>query len=210
MKILLASKEKFLIEKGYSLLGIPNEQLRIGYIITAQTVTDDLNFLNYLKECDKEMVSRGINFETFDLKGKSEKEILDFFSDKNVVHVGGGSPLYLLKIVRETGFDLILKKLLDRGLCYVGCSAGSYLMCPTMEVSMWKEGRSTYGLTDFTALNYVPFCLLCHYTEEKRDEIKEKMKTLKYPLRLLKDDQAILFEDGKYTFIGAEAETVIE
>ena len=81
-------------------------------------------------------------------------------------------------------------------------------MCPTIEVSDWSlDGQDRFGVSDFTALNYVPFVLKVHYKDESREQIKEKMKTLMYPLRLLKDGQGILVENGKYTFFGDEDET---
>jgi peptidase E len=170
MKLVLASKEKFLIEKGYDLLGIPKEELRIGYITTALQVVEDAEYLTYMKEYEEDMMKAGIHFEPFDLKDKSEEAIRVFFADKNVVQVSGGNPFYLLKYVRESGFAAILEELLTKGLAYVGCSSGSYLMCPTVEVGGWKVSRNRYGVTDFTALGYVPFLLKCHYTEDQKEK----------------------------------------
>jgi len=206
MKLLLASKEKFLIKKGYSLLNIPKDKLRIGYINTALKVVQDLEYLAYMKGYEEEMIKEGIYFEEFDIKDKTETEIRDFFVDKNVIQVSGGNPFYLLKTVRESGFDKVLKDLLNNGLCYVGCSSGSYLMCPTVEIGGWKTTRNKYGVTDFNALRYVPFLIKCHYTDEQKEKVLGKMKELKYPLRILRDDQAFLVEDGNYTFIGNSEE----
>lgn len=83
-------------------------------------------------------------------------------------------------------------------------------MCPTIEVAGWKAGRDQYGLTDFTALWYVPFLLKCHYTDDSKENILEKMKGLKYPLRVLKDDQAFLVENGNVTFVGDGEEVIIK
>jgi hypothetical protein len=76
-------------------------------------------------------------------------------------------------------------------------------MCPTIEVADWnKTGRDRFGLTDFSALGYVPFVLKVHYKDEAEEEVRENMKTLKYPLRILRDGQGILAEDEKYSFVG--------
>ena len=76
-------------------------------------------------------------------------------------------------------------------------------MCPTIEVSNWDTtGKIRYGVTDFTALNYVPYVFKVHYKDEQESKVRENMKTLKYPLRILRDGQGILVEDGKYTFVG--------
>lgn len=202
MKLLLASKEKFLIKKGYDLLDIPRDKLRIGYITTALKVVDDLEYLAYMKEYVREMTEAGINFTEFDIEDKSEKEIRDFFADKNVIQVSGGNLFYLLGTIRKSGFDVILRDLLDKGLWYVGCSAGTYILCPTVEVGGWKASRNRYGITDFTGLSYVPFLIKCHYTDDMKEKVLEKSKDLQYPLRILRDDQAFLIKDSICSFIG--------
>ena len=176
MKLLLASKEKFLLDIGYSLLGIPKDQLKIGIINTALKQVQDEEYLKYMKEYIELMKSSGLDFKEFDIDGKSETEIYDFFEDRNVIQVNGGNPFFLLKKVRETKFDVILKDLLNKGLCYVGCSSGSYIMTPTIEIGGWKEGRNRFGVEDMTALSYVPFLIKCHYVDMDRDKILEKLK----------------------------------
>lgn len=210
MKLILASKEKYLLEKGYDLLGIPRDSLKIGFINTAFKVVEDQDYIKYMDEYFELMESSGIDFQQFDIVDKTEEEILDFFSDRNVVQVCGGNPFFLLKAIKQTRFDLILKDLLEKGLFYIGCSSGAYLMCPTVEIGGWKMSRNRYGLTDFTALNYVPFLIKCHYTDDKKDEIIERIKTLKYPLKILKDDQLLYIENKNITFIGNSEEVVLK
>jgi len=200
MKILLASNGKFLIEEGYKLLGIPKDKIRIGWVITASKGVEKLD---YLERHKKAMQDEGYKFEEFDIEGKTEGEILNFFEDKNVIHIEGGNTFYLLKVIKEMGFDKTLRKLFEKGLAYVGSSAGAYIMCPTIEVSRFgRNVHRTFGLTDLTALNYVPFSLKVHYTDDMEADVREIMKQLKYPLRILRDGQGIFVEDNKYTFIG--------
>lgn len=209
MKIVLASKEKFLLDRGYDLFGIPRDQLKIGIINTAFQTVEDQDYIEYIEEYYALMSSSGLDFKQFDIKGKTEKEIFDFFADRNVLQVSGGNVFYLLKTVRETGFDSILRKLLENGLGYIGCSSGSYLMCPTIEVAGWKIDRNRYGILDFTALGYVPFLIKCHFNDNKREELSQRAKTLEYPLKVLKDDQCFYIEDGKLTFVGDGAEVIL-
>jgi len=200
MKLLLASNGKFLIEEGYKLLGIPQDKIRIGWITTASKGVEKLD---YLERHKKAMRDEGYKFEEFDIEGKTENEILNFFADKNVIHIEGGNTFYLLKVIKEIGFEETLKKLLEKGLASAGSSAGAYIMCPTIEVS--KFGRTadrSFGLTDLTALNYVPFYIKVHYTDEMEADVRAMLKQFKYPLRILRDGQGILCEDGKYTFVG--------
>jgi len=209
MKIILASKEKFLLDKGYSLLDIERKNLRIGFIDTALKAVKNEGYLKYMEEYFELMKDSDIDFQHFDINGKTEAEIMNFFADRNVIQVSGGNPFYLLKSVRETGFDAILGKLLGQGLNYIGCSSGSYIMCPTIEVGGWKKDRDRHGLTDFRALNYFPFLIKCHFTDDEKIEIMQKAKTLSLPLKVLKDDQCFLLEENKISFFGDSEEVIL-
>ena len=148
------------------------------------------------------MKNAGIYFEETDIKDKTSEEIYAFFEDKNVIQVEGGNPFYLLKYARESGFEKILRDLLNKGLVYVGCSSGSHLMSPSIVLGSLKIGRNRFGVTDFSAFGYVPYLVRPHYTKEMNDEIKEVAKETGYRIRLITNEQAILIEDAKETFIG--------
>lgn len=208
MKLILASKEKFLLDRGYDLLGIPRKDLKIGMITTAVKVSDE-QYIKYMKEYIELMKSSGIDFKEFDIDGKNEEEIREFFIDRNVVQVSGGSPFFLLKKVRESGFDVVLKDLIKAGYPYIGCSSGSHLMTPTIEVGGWKVGRNRFGVLDFTTLGYVPFLIKSHFTDDIKEEMIQKTKTLKYPLRVLKDDQCFYIENGVVQFYGNSEEVIL-
>lgn len=210
MKLILASKEEFLLEKGYDLLGIPRDSLKIGMITTALKAVEDEEYIKYMKGYIKLMHLSGIDFKEFDIDGKTKNEIYDFFSDRNVIQVNGGNPFFLLKKVRESNFDVVIKKLIEKGYMYIGCSSGSHIMTPTIEIGAWKLSRNRFGVEDFTAFGYVPFLIKSHYTDDKKEEIIEKSKSLKYPLRVLKDDQLFLVEDDKITFYGNSEEILLK
>ncbi|MFA6094782.1 MAG: Type 1 glutamine amidotransferase-like domain-containing protein [Candidatus Paceibacterota bacterium] len=201
MKIILASDLSFLLKYGYNLTGISKSEMKIGYITTASKVSrSNKDFFENIKIKIRES---GYFFEEMDIEGKNKEELRGFFKDKNIIQIEGGNTFYLLKVIRETGFDEILKELLNEGKVYMGTSAGSYVMCPTIEVSTWNDdGKDKFGVTDFTALNYVPFVLKAHYKDTSGDLIKEKTKTLKYPLHILRDGQGIFCENGVCKFVG--------
>lgn len=205
MKLILASDLSFLLKYGYDLTGILKDQMKIGYITTASK-GDRGDFSRKLQYIIKD---NGYNFEAIDIESKKKEEIKNFFKDKNIIHMEGGNSFYLIRAIRETGFAEILKELLDEGKVFIGTSAGAYMMCPSIEVSDWDEtGKIRFGVTDFTALNYVPFVLKVHYKDEQEEKVREKIKTLKYSIRILKDGQGILVEGDKYTFVGDGEEVI--
>jgi dipeptidase E len=206
MKIILSSDLSFLLKYGYNLTGIPKDQMKIGYVTTAAK-GDRGDFSRNLKY---EIRENGYDFEEIDIEGKTKDELREVFKDKNIIHLEGGNSFYLIRAIRETGFAEVLKELLDKGKIFIGTSAGAYIMCPSIEVSNWDQtGKPRYDVTDFTALNYVPFVLKAHYTDNEKETIKEKIKGIKYPIHILRDGQGILFENGKYTFIGEDEETIL-
>ncbi len=208
MKLILASDLSFLLKYGYDAVGIPKDQMRIGYVVTASKVARDKTWSENVK---KEIIKNNYFFEEFDIEGKTKEKIKSFFKDKNIIQVEGGNTFYLLNAIRNSEFSEALKELLNEGKIYIGTSAGAYIMCPTIEVSDWNpDGKDRFGITDFTSLNYAPFVLKVHYKDEQEDFIRERMKTLNYPLRILRDGQGIIVEGDKYTFMGDGEEVILK
>ena len=193
MKLFLCSDGSVAIQLAYKHIDIPKEELKIGYITTAtMNVKDD----GYLHRNIKELEDNDFNFEKFDIVGKTELQIKDFINNKNVIHIEGGNTYYLLKHVIDTGFHLQLKQYINNGGIYIGTSASSYIMCPTIEMSDWgPDTHDRSGLTDLTALNYVPFLIKAHYVDEMRELIEKNLKITKLPVKILRDGEAIKIWD---------------
>ncbi|MEI8130698.1 MAG: Type 1 glutamine amidotransferase-like domain-containing protein [bacterium] len=200
MKLLLCSDGDYAWKQGFEHFGISKNDIRIGYVTTASKGLPDQTYIDHYK---KSMRMAGYTAEPFNIEGKSLDEMRTFFTDKNIVHVEGGNVFYLLKAVRESGFDIVLRELFARGIYYSGSSAGSYIMAPSIETATWKSGdKDRFGVTDFTALNYVSFLVFAHYKPEMEERVREKMSTTKYPVRVLMDGQAIFVDNGIDTFVG--------
>ncbi len=205
-KLLLASNGKVVIEEGLKLLFGNDKKIKLAYITTAGNCFEGEG-REYLKRHKDKIKELGYNFEEIDIKGKNEDELMALLKDKDAVYVEGGNTYYLLKAVRESGFDKVIKELIEKGIAYIGSSAGSYIMCPTIEMTDWKPNdKDKYGVTDFTALNLVPFLVFAHYLPELEDILREKVANAKYPVKILKDGQAILVENDNYKLVGEGGE----
>lgn len=199
MKLILGSDLSFLLKYGYGLTGIPKDQMKIGYVTTASKGNSENGklFAEKIKNIIKE---NNYSFKEIDIENKSKKELRNFFKDKNIIHIEGGNTFYLLRAIRKTGFAEILKELLNEGKIYIGTSAGASIIGPTIEFSSYIPENTPEE--ELKGLSLVPFMVKAHYKDEKEKIYREKMKTLKYPLRILRDGQGILIEDDKYTFVG--------
>jgi dipeptidase E len=208
--LLLLSSGSFLDQDLTPYIGKPLKDLKIAHIISASKGkgVDDLSYIDRTKERFKK---NNCYFEDIDLDGKNEDELRKILKNFNAVFVNGGSTFYLLKSIRESGFDKVIKELLPQGFIYMGASAGSYVACPTIEMALWahQDKYDHCGLTDLTGMNLIPFLLSVHYIPEFHDLLKEKSSQSNYKTRILTDNQAILVRDDKIELIGQEPEIIL-
>src|SRR3989344_9334714 len=166
------------IKKGFrdiflSLLPKPPQNISVAYITTAADGEEGVkSWINIAKE---QLQALGISqIEDLDIKGKTENELFSILSAKDIILVNGGNTFYLLKHVRESGFDKVVKKLINEEKIYIGVSAGSYIVCPTIEQAHWKpQDRNDFGVIDLTGMGIVDFLITAHFKEETKDIVKE-------------------------------------
>ena len=191
-------------EEILKILPKPTNQTKVAHIITASKAEDDVS---YVEKDKKLMEEAGFQINNIDIAGKTETDLRKILEGFNVVYVQGGNTFYLLKSIKESGFNTIIKELIENGVVYIGVSAGSIIAGPTIETATWKGiDKNKFGVTDFTGLNFVPFNIFVHYTEQYRELLIEESKKSSYPIRILTDDQAFLVQNGGATLVGKGVE----
>lgn len=207
-RLLLLSSVRFLINNPgifEKYFGQSLKDFKMAYVINATKGVEDLE---YFHRNQKYFQEQGCEFTLIDLDEYTEEQLREKLSQFGLVYVEGGNTFGLLKSIRNSGFDKVVKELLPQGLIYMGGSAGSYVACPNIEMSTWKE-RSNYdyhGITEYTAMGLVPFSLWVHYEPEQHDWLLEKSKNSSLPMRILTDDQALVVRDTEVELIGDSQE----
>lgn len=208
-RLLLLSSLRLLINNGLPpVFGKPFNEFKALHVTTASKGAVDTSYLERNREFFR---SNKWDIEELDLGGKQEDELWRILKHKELVYIEGGNTFYLLKTIRESGFETVIKERLSQGLIYMGASAGSYVACPTIEMAAWKH-QDKYdhcGVTDLTAMHLVPFLLSVHYKPEYRELLKEKISEAGYPVRILTDEQALLVQDDKIELVGSGPEIVL-
>ncbi len=199
MKLILGSDLIFLLKYGYNLTGISKDQMRIGYVNTAVKGRDEKTKL-FMENVKNKIRENGYNFEEIDIEGKTIEELKEFFKDKNAIHIDGGSTFYLLNAMKESNFDNLLVELLTQGKVFIGTSAGAAIMGPTIRSSSGIPENPTEEM--LKGLNLMPYMIQAHYTDDKKDEYKEKIKDLQVPVKIFRDGQGMFCEDGVCKFVG--------
>lgn len=200
-KILLTSGGMQVADEILKILPKPPNSIKIAHITTATNIFARAPWA----EKDKaKMLELGFQVEDIDIKGKTEKKLSKKLKGKDIIYVQGGDPYYLLKQVKRSGFDKVVKRLINKGVIYIGASAGSYIACPTIEMALWKKPRRPrHGLKDDEiAMNLVPFLINVHYEPKYKKVIKKCISEVNYPVKILTDHQAILIRGSKTQFVG--------
>jgi dipeptidase E len=79
------------------------------------------------------------------------------------IAVGGGNTFHLLRELYETALIESIRERIEAGVPYIGWSAGSNVACPTIRTT---NDMPIVEPQSFDALNFVPFQINPHYTDE--------------------------------------------
>ncbi len=199
--IILTSSGSFITDNNIDHI-LPKKitDCKIAYITTASNKVADKSYVEKYKQ---KMDGSNFSYTEIDIADKNETDLKKELVGYDIILVEGGNTFYLLKAVRKSGFEKIIKHLISNGVVYIGSSAGSYIACPSIEMATWSDRNyDRCGVADYTAMNLVPFLIKAHYTPDMKEMLKEKIKNIKYPIKILNDNQAILVQDKKVQFLG--------
>lgn len=145
--------------------------------------------------------------EQFDLMHRKHEELSAF----DIIYILGGNPFLLLDELNKSGFRSVLKELVNQDKILMGYSAGSLLLGPDMMLMDRADsllGFNDIGLKELTCLGLYDFYIFPHYADftsqapELIPIINEFEAETEYPLYRIKDNQGIIFHNGKVQIIG--------
>jgi len=132
--------KKNILRLFHEMLGMPPEQAKVLFIPTAANSDESRPAAG---ACFADLLSAGIlpnNIRIYDIDGTLS---LEQAMEHDVIYFTGGDTGHLLRRIKETGFDEIVKKMVYANKVYVGVSAGSLIATPNIEAPYNKE---TVGL----------------------------------------------------------------
>ena len=111
--------------------------------------------------------------------------------DIDVIYISGGNTFGTMKLIRDSGFDKAIIDYVHRGVIYIGGSAGAHIA--TADIAhVAKYDKDTFGLTDFSGLGLYNGILICHYTEDRRQDYEQLSQGDKYRVITLSDSESII------------------
>ncbi|MGG5179234.1 Type 1 glutamine amidotransferase-like domain-containing protein [Bacillus sp. MM09(2025)] len=190
---------------SYSLLSdFTGESLkgkRVTFFPTASAVEEVTHYVDAAKEAFHQL---GMQLEIVQIAEQSTEEITKMMKQNDVVYVSGGNTFYLLQELRKHGLDDVLKEEIKKGKLYIGESAGSIIMAPSIEyITLMDERQKAPELSSYQGFNEVSRYPVPHvHNTYLGDAAQQILKKYEQTLDLcpLTDEQALLIT-GEQTVI---------
>ncbi|MBS3084025.1 peptidase E [Candidatus Pacearchaeota archaeon] len=134
---------------------------------------------------------------------QSRDEIRNKVLNSNIIYVGGGNTLRMLKVWRKCGLDDILKEAHERGIVLAGISAGAICWFKYANSDSLKFSDSRNPLIKLKGLDFIPLMSCPHYDSEKirRPSLRRMIKENGGISIALENCSAIEIVDGQYKII---------
>lgn len=151
--------------------------------------------------------SKGAIVEKIDLQDLDNDQIIERISQSDILHINGGSTLYLLKLLQDKNLLQPIRQLvLQDKVIYTGSSAGSMIAGPNLECcQVFDELGISKEIANFNALNLVNFVVLPHMQNQL--DHGEALKVIQdyirpnYSYITLSDNQAIWVSGNKFEIL---------
>ena len=183
-------------------------ELKISYIITAGNLhpVDERGWIDEGREILK---AHGCQVFDYDIEGKTQDEVRQEVSDKDVIFVQGGQCIYMLEQAQKCQLGEIVKEALARGVPYIGESTGSIITGRDISPYRFltKDRRANPPVLDsYQGMGLVNFLIRPHWNNtDKFDKYSssikdnfEKFYAISEPMLFLNDNQLVYVESDKF------------
>lgn len=163
MKLLLTSTgltHPEITKTFLELLGKSPSEAKIGFVPVA-AVTNDEKL--YVEESRIELSKLGIK-EISDINFSSADREICLGLD--ALYVCGGNTFHLMNEINRTNFAEVLKQFINSDKFYLGVSAGTIIVTPSIEIAAVEPAdKNEDGVTSFSGLGVVDFEISPHVPE---------------------------------------------
>lgn len=210
MKLILSSAgftTETIVQKTEELVGKSRKDISIAVINEAYAV--EQNNLRWVLE-DLNLIEKnfGGKLELVNLLALDLETVQERIQSHDVIFVEGGHTDYLMSVFTRTGFATLLPELLETKV-YVGSSAGGMVMGKRLSdesyLKMYQE-ENKYGINHY--MGFVDVTIMPHlyseYFPNRKESLEQAVVHHSGTVYGIKDDTALIVEDGNITTIGSE------
>jgi len=198
MKLYLASFgiQKHLGQEFLELVSKPAKDIKFAYITNAADPYPSEK-RGWMTDVNNMFLDLGLKPVEVDLRQYKNAETLKTkLSQYDVVWCGGGNTWYLRYVMKTSGFDQVIKELVESGVVYGGDSAGAIAMTPTLKyVDLIDEPEDSPERIE-EGLGLVNFAIIPHWDNEKYKaqltRMRDGLANEGYEVKVLTDQQAVI------------------
>ncbi len=207
MKLYLSSIGIPATEELVTLLGKPFNNTSVALIPNAKDYYSKRAWEFTINSRIEYMKGIGFNIEVVDLKDYTKGSILKSkLSNYDLIWAMGGNTFMLRYEMQRSGFDEIIKELLDQGVTYGGDSAGALVAGLSINgIESADEPEFAEEVVN-SGTGIVPFSILPHTDNPEFLEVVPIFRKLHQDEEVieLKDSQAVIFENGMHRIINGQ------
>jgi len=136
---------------------------------------------------------------TIDISKVSNEKIFEYAG----IYIGGGNTFYLLKEIRNSGFDYYLSRFVEEGGPVYGGSAGAVILGKNV-LTVNDIDENDVGLDNTEGLNLAhEYSIWPHYTPQMSKKVEEYYQSKNEKLLVLTEKSGAVCEDGQWKSVGS-------
>ena len=161
--------------------------------VVISTASDEKNKNKWVKKAKDQLIEYGYSdVDIVDIEFESDKDL----SRYKTIYVAGGNGFRLTKIAKATKFDEVIKQCINNDGIYIGVSAGSILLAPSIQLAAeFEPEKVPSDMRDFSGLGLVPDTIMPHYEPGLESKLTDFEKKYGYKLVRLTNDNALIYEN---------------
>lgn len=161
----------------------------------------------FVFETRENLQSLGIKLQRIDLSQYINKstELSEVLKNFDVIWIGGGNTYYIRWLMKQSGFDSIIKKIVDAGVVYGGGSAGAIVAGETLKYFDLVDDPKYAPEVMYTGLGLTNTIFIPHWKTEtiqsKLEEIKHLYEKDGFGVLAIKDDEVLLIDGDVHKIV---------
>ena len=215
MRLVLTSggiSNKSIEKELRNIIGKDFKDLKMLFCITASNYEGgDMN--NWLIDDLLYLKNLGFKIDVCDINGISKENFIPRFEWADVFYFEGGNTQWLRKSIETSGLEEYLRKLLENRV-WIGASAGSCVLCPTVCNSCQDLFDEDIKGFPEDGLNFVDFQFVPHFNNEAFPKIRKQnllnasknLKEIDGKKLYVIDDNGAIFVNGNDIKVVSEGE----
>ena len=196
-------------EQKTTFAGLVGKPLReISFVLIENAAdTYEESSKGFVLETRQNLESLGMNIKVLDITRYTDESetILGELKDADVVWFGGGNVYYLRWLMKKTGLDTVIQKLVREGVVYGGGSAGAIVAGKTLRHYDIVDDPGLAPEVMYDGLDLTDIIMIPHWETEgiqsKLQEIKSLYEEEGSEVVVIKDGQALLIEGDNWRIV---------